>query len=433
MLLSYGAPALPLAVLTLPVYIFLPAFYTREIGIPIATVGAVLLLTRAFDAVSDPLVGYASDRLSTRLGRRKIWLVAAAPLAALAAYMLFAPPPGAGAGYLLFWSLALSLAWTGIIVPYGAWGAELTGDYDERSRIAGVREGLTVAGTLMTSALPAVLPAFGYTAKADSLFAIALMVLILLPVAIAIAVLMAPEPQELTTRRTSFREGLRLLTVNHAFLRLLCAYLVNGIANALPATLFLFFVSYRLGSPESYGPMLFVYFLCGIAGIPGWLALAHRTGKKDAWTVAMLIACGVFIFVPFLGQGDTAAFWVIVALSGLCLGADLSLPPSMQADVVDLDTLESGEQRTATYFALWGLATKAALALAVGLAFPVLGAAGFEPDAGRTDTGLIALALLYSAVPVVFKLVAIAIMRGYPVTREMQSAARTKLESRSEH
>ena len=144
MLLSYGAPALPLAVLTLPVYIFLPAFYTQEIGIPIATVGTVLLLTRAFDAVSDPLIGYASDRLSTRFGRRKVWLIAGAPLAALAAYMLFVPFAGASASYLLFWSLVLSLAWTGIIVPYGAWGAELTGDYDERSRIAGVREGLTI-------------------------------------------------------------------------------------------------------------------------------------------------------------------------------------------------------------------------------------------------------------------------------------------------
>ncbi len=431
MLLSYGAPALPLAVLTLPVYIFLPAFYTQEIGIPIATVGTVLLLTRAFDAVSDPLVGYASDRLSTRFGRRKVWLIAGAPLAALAAYMLFVPHPGAGAGYLLFWSLVLSLAWTGIIVPYGAWGAELTGDYDERSRIAGVREGLTIVGTLMTSALPALLPALGYAAKADSMFAIALMVLVLLPIAVAIAAMFAPEPQELSTRRTSFREGLRLLSVNRAFLRLLSAYLVNGVANALPATLFLFFVSYRLGSPESYGPMLFVYFLCGIAGIPGWLALAHRTSKKSAWTTAMLIACGVFIFVPLLGQGDTTAFWVIVVLSGLCLGADLSLPPSMQADVVDLDTLESGEQRTATYFALWGLATKAALALAVGLAFPILGAAGFEPDAGRTDTGLLALALLYSAVPVGFKLIAIGIMRGYPVTKKMQAEARRKLENRS--
>ena len=432
MLAGYAAPALPLAILTLPVYIFLPAFYTQGIGVPIATVGAILLLTRIADAISDPLIGYACDRISTGYGRRKFWLILGAPVAMLSAYMLFVPPEGAGATHLLIWSLALSLAWTVMLIPYAAWGAELTGDYDERNRVAGVRESFTVIGTLLASATPALLPAFGYADKADSMFAMALLVVILLPVAVTVACWSAPEPAELSTRRTSLREGFKLLTGNRAFLRLLSAYLANGIANALPATLFLFFVSYRLGSPESYGPMLFVYFLCGVIGIPGWLALAHRTSKKGAWTVAMLIACAVFLTVPLLGTGDIAAFWVIVVISGLCLGADLSLPPSMQADVVDLDTLESGEQRTATYFALWGLATKGALALAVGIAFPILGAAGFEPDAGKTETGLVALALLYSAVPVAFKLTAIAIMHGYPVTRELQLEVRRKLEHRDQ-
>lgn len=431
MLTSYAAPALPLAILTLPVYIFLPAFYTQELGIPIATVGAILLLTRIADAISDPLIGYACDRLSTGFNRRKFWLVLGTPLAVLSAYMLFVPPPDAGAMHLLIWSLSLSLAWTAMLIPYGAWGAELSGDYDERNRIAGVRESFTVVGTLLASATPALLPAFGYAAKADSMWAIAMLVVVFLPIAVAVACLLAPEPAELSTRRTSFREGVRLLAANNAFLRLLSAYLFNGIANALPATLFLFFVSYRLDSPQSYGPMLFVYFLCGVIGIPGWLALAHRTSKKGAWTVAMLIACAAFLLVPLLGSGDVGAFWIIVIISGLCLGADLSLPPSMQADVVDIDTLESGEQRTATFFALWGLATKAALALAVGIAFPILGAAGFEPDVGKTDTGLLALALLYSAVPIAFKLTAITIMRGYPITRQKQMDVRQKLEHRA--
>ena len=224
--------------LTLPVYIFLPAFYTQAVGVPIATVGAILLLTRVADAISDPLIGYTCDRLSTGYGRRKFWLILGTPIAMLSAYMLFVPPEGAGATHLLVWSLALSLAWTVMLIPYGAWGAELTGDYDDRNRVAGVRESFTVIGTLLASATPALLPAFGYAAKADSMMAIALLVVVLLPVAIAIACLFAPEPGELSTRRTSFREGLRLLSTNIAFLRLLSAYLANGVANALPATLF---------------------------------------------------------------------------------------------------------------------------------------------------------------------------------------------------
>ena len=102
-----------------------------------------------------------------------------------------------------------------------------------------------------------------------------------------------------------------------------------------------------------------------------------------------------------------------------------------EADVVDVDTLESGEQRTGLYFALWGLATKLSLALAAGIAFPVLDLAGF--DATRTDNAegaLIVLALLYSLLPVGLKIIAISLMRGFPITPDSQRAVREAIEAR---
>jgi hypothetical protein len=117
------------------------------------------------------------------------------------------------------------------------------------------------------------------------------------------------------------------------------AYLANGVANALPATLFLLFAGDVLGAGEQAGAFLLLYFLSAIASVPLWLRAAKLWGKHRSWCFSMLAACGVFAFVPFLSSGDQAAFLAICLLTGLCFGADLALPASMQADVVDVDTL----------------------------------------------------------------------------------------------
>ena len=199
------------------------------------------------------------------------------------------------------------------------------------------------------------------------------------------------------------------------------AYLLNGLANGLAATLFVLFVDKGLGIPEKTDGLLLIYFLAGILSIPAWLAVSHRAGKHRTWIAAMLVNSAIFVLVPFLGPGDYFAFLIICIGTGFCLGADLVLPPSMQADVVDVDTAAGGGSRAGIYFALWGMATKLALALAVGIAFPVLDAAGFDANGSNDTSALLTLALLYGAAPVVLKLVAIAIMHGFPLTEARQA------------
>ncbi len=177
--------------------------------------------------------------------------------------------------------------------------------------------------------------------------------------------------------------------------------------------------------------MLFVYFLSAVLAIPLWLWASARFGKHRVWTAAMLWACAVFALVPLLGPGDQIWFLAICILTGVSLGADLVLPASMQADVVDLDTLRSGRQRTGTYFAIWGMATKLALALAVGMAFPLLDFAGFDgTTAAGGGSGLLALAFLYSLLPVAFKLAAVAVFWGYSITAERQRRIRARIQAR---
>ena len=424
-LLAYGLPGLPLAGLGVPLFIFLPAFYAQNRGLSLEAVGVALLLARLWDALSDPLIGILSDRTRTRFGRRKPWLFAGIPIICLAVYMLFVPPEGAGTPHLFVWSVALYLGWTMVQLPYAAWGAELTSAYHERSRITAIREGMLVLGTLLAAGTPAIISAAGGGEDMGTVLTVlAFFLIVTLPVSIILAAAIMPERPPAATRgyfSANWRTGTALLLRNKPFLRLILAYLLNGLANGLAATLFVLFVDKGLGIPQKTDGLLLVYFLAGILSIPAWLAVSHRAGKHRTWIAAMLVNSAIFVFVPFLAPGDYVAFMIICIGTGFCLGADLVLPPSMQADVVDEDTAEGGGSRAGIYFALWGMATKLALALAVGIAFPVLDAAGFDTNGSNDASALLVLALLYGAAPVVLKLAAIAIMRGFPLTEARQA------------
>ncbi|MEP0520754.1 MAG: MFS transporter [Hyphomicrobiales bacterium] len=424
----YGLPAIAISVLTLPFFIFIPTFYTETLGLNLAAVGIVLSIIRLFDALNDPVIGFLSDRVRPTYGRRRSWFLAGIPVTMLGTWMVFVPGDTPSILYLAFWGLFLSIGWSVVQLPYTAWGAELSGDYRTRSRLSAVREGLVVLGTLIAITLPLLLSE-SQEVEASGLVALAVFVCIVLPLSAALTVWKVPEPLEHSRQQLGFRDGLVFLRQNREFVRLLLAFFINGLANGLPATLFLLFVGNVLAASSAQGPLLFLYFLCGIVGVPIWLKLSDHWGKHRTWCIAMILALPVFLTVLLLGEGDLWWFGVICVLTGLTLGADLTLPASIQADVIDIDTAESGEQRSGFYFAFWGLATKAALALGVGIAFPVLSLAGFNAQSTNDGTAIWTLSILYGGLPVALKLLAIGLMWNFPLDEARQRDLRRKIES----
>ena len=428
-LIAYALPALPLAALTLPLYIVVPTFYSETLGVSLAAVGAALLFVRIFDAVNDPLIGYVADRWRPSFGRRRAFFLLSLPLTAFAALMLFWPPQGAGALYIAVWGAALSVGYTATLLPYSAWGAELAGSYAERSRIAAFRESFTLIGTLLAISLPFAIGIDDATGL-HGLAVLGIVVGALLLLLGGIAVWIVPEPVEYSIANVSLRQGFGHMAANRPFVRLIAAYFINGLANGIPATLFLYFVSDRLGAPDMRGPLLFIYFLAGIAGVPLAAWLAGRIGKHRAWCYAMVANCVLFAAVPFLAEGAVYPFGAICVLTGLCLGFDLALPAAIQADVIDVDTAASGEQRSGLYFAAWSLSTKLSLALGVGIVFPLLGLFGFVPGGHNSDIALTALVSIYVWLPLALKLTAIALMWSFPLGEQEQAALRSEIESR---
>ena len=429
-LAAYAAPNFAFAALYFPVFVYLAPFYALERGVPLETLGAILLCARLLDAFTDPAMGALSDRWETRFGRRKIWLVVATPLVCLSVWMAMAPPeevrgPEAWP-YVALWLTALTLSWTVALTPYFAWGGEIASDYAGRARATAWRESAMLIGTLGAAAVYQQAGGGG-----AGLEAIAQMVVIATPVLVLVALIGAPEPRNRSRRKVSFKEGWAALSANAPFRRLLAAYVLNGAANALPASLFLFYATGVLeaGDAEA-GALLALYFLIAVLSAPLWSWAAARYSKHRPWCLAMIYNCAVFAVVPFLGAGDVWIFAIICALTGLAFGADIVLPPAMQADVVDVDTAASGEQRTGLYFAIWSVATKVSSALAAGVALWALGASGFQEAGGNDAEALWTLTLLYAAAPIVLKLAATAIVWRFPLDREAQEALRRRIEAK---
>ncbi|MRD46347.1 MFS transporter [Caenimonas koreensis] len=395
----YGLLGLPLAFVALPLYVQLPNFYAREFGVSLAALGAVLLVVRLLDAVVDPWIGAWIDKLFARSAQAVLATSAAAAVALAAGFAWLFFPPRLGASALLGWiaaGLVLTYAAYSILtVAHQSWGAMLGGDDSERSRVFAWREGLGLVGVLLASVLP---------------------VLAGLPVTTGVlcAALAAgwwawsrsarPQAQPQQRERVDWRTPFR-----HApFRQLLAVFLLNGIASAVPATLVLFFVQDRLQAPPSQEPLfLGSYFLCAALSIPLWVRLVTRIGLARTWLAGMALAVCVFIGASTLGQGDGAAFIAICALSGIALGTDLALPSALLASVIEKAGLRgSGE---GIFFGWWNFATKLNLALAAGVALPVLGFAGYAPGV-RTPEALTALTLAYCLLPCLLKCAAGALL-----------------------
>ena len=401
-LAAYGLLALPVAMAALPLYVHLPKVYGSDLGMPLATMGAVLLATRLLDALSDPLLGWWSDRGA----QRTRFIAAGLPLLALGMLGLFHPPAQAGslAAWLAVMLVLVYLGFSMVSISYQAWGAQLSGDTHERTRITATREAFTLLGVLLAAALPSLLG--GETLAGMGAFSIGFALLVALCGAVTLG--MAPRPvvtkvssaDALPGPFTALASALR----NPAFVRLLAVFLLSGIAGAIPSTLVLFFIDDVLGQAANAGGFLGLYFLAGAAGMPLWVWLARRIGKARAWLVSMGVSVAAFCWAYLLGQGDGTAFAVVCAMSGLALGADLALPPSMLADVIDRGRAgRAAAVGEGSYFGLWNLVTKANLALAAGIALPVLAWLGYRPGEGG-DTA--ALSLTYCLLPCAFKLAA---------------------------
>jgi glycoside/pentoside/hexuronide:cation symporter, GPH family len=439
-LFAFGFLSIPLSMGGLPLALYLTPYYATELGIGLTAIGIILMLTRITDVVTDPLIGMLSDRTPMRYGRRGSWILLGLPVMATAIVVVFDPfVENPGHLYLFLGVASLYLGWTLIGIPLAAWVAELSEDYHERSRITGARTWGAIVGSLLAIVLPLLLawlaargsPSLGPLAEGSlqpMLRILAWSTVGVLIVAVPLLLWFVPQPRFPVRERVDLRRGLRVILTNTAFFRLLMANVMSAIAWNSINTLFIFFVTFYLLADATQWPIIVLTYLIGqFVGTPIIMALAPRFSKHRMLATAIALSVAIFSLVLLFEPGDYYLYMALNFVTGLLAPANAILAPSMAADVIDQDTVDTGEQRGALFMALWGMADKFAIAASAAIALPLVALFGFDPQAANDPAGLKALHYSFCLVPCVFFALSIAFIWGYPLTRERHQMLRERL------
>ena len=473
-LAAYGAPAMPLSMVALPMAVYLPAVYadSEGFGLGLAFVGLVMVLSRVFDGITDPLIGFVSDRIRTPWGRRKPFVVVGTPIYIAGIWLLFIPPIefteveflgftfNSGYPWMLGTLIITFVGATIKDVPYSAWGAELTTNYNERTLVTSWREGFSVTGSLIGAFTPSIIFFFGYDKPLDAVYFLSLAIAFVMPILVANCVIFTPEREVVERRqeRLPLKESFRYVWKNESYRRLVIIFLFSSIGSAMTNTLSFFFVKHVLLAGDLYGLYLAPYFVSQIVAIPLWFKLSRKIGKHRATMIAIgwyalwscfipLIAIAPMVwfdafqiehileFLPADAYASSVAYFegiptgkflffiIIMCLKGSAIGALSALPYAMAADVVDVDEAQTGKRQGGAYFSIWLMIRKLAYALGLFAGTNLVVLFGFDSLADPLNTtnttfALLMLACTYSVIPAIFKFVAIPLLWNYKLTEK---------------
>ena len=403
---AYGLLGLPLAFAALPIYVHVPRYYADAAGMELALLGAILFGARLLDAGIDPWLGWLADRVS------RPRMVAISLLPFVLGFVALLNPPAEYVSLWLLGALAVTyLGYSAATVAYQAWGADIGETSGQRTGLTASREGFGLVGVVLASALPGLLA----TDLNDGIARLSWV----LPPLLLLAVLATFSRAstgflQATASSQPLLRSLKQVFSDLPFRRLLLVFVANGIAAALPATLFLFFVADVLQMEKASGPLLAVYFVSGAASLPAWVRLSARLGRVMAWLLAMGLSIVAFGGASVLGAGDVWPFALICVASGLALGADLALPAAIAAD------LGERQGQAGACFGVWNFVAKLNLALAAGVSLPLIGALGYVAG-GRDESGLAALTFAYALLPLAFKALAAVLLWRWRHSLEFES------------
>ncbi|MFZ0660932.1 MAG: MFS transporter [Candidatus Binataceae bacterium] len=425
--LLYGAPNFAGAALVIPILINMPKFYADVVLVPLGYLAIAIALARSLDAISDPVVGWVSDRTRTRLGRRRPYLIIGPPLCGIAFYAMMSPPVGMTGTQSAWWFGVTFILYfifhTVYVLPHYALGPELTLDYNERSSLFGVREAFTILGTIVASAAPGILMhVMGWNERHVYHFLGIAFALLLTTLYWMLAYGVRERPGFAKRESNPLVPGVRRALRNRPFRILLASYIVGSITGAIPATLLPFFNAYVI---EPKNPALWLsiellgYFGVGFLCLPLWVAASKRFGKLNTWLASFVMGVSGGAAMYFLGKGDTTMLFVLISWAGASFGAGLFLGPSMQADVIDYDEFYTGRRSEGQYTAFWSILPKFVAIPSAALPIAVLAGIGYVPNAVQTPEVIFAIKAIFALAPALCGALSFLIAWRYPITGEI--------------
>ena len=413
--IAYGMPAIGAGYMYLLMSLYVMKFSTDVLLIAPAVMGVIFSISRIWDAVSDPIAGYLSDRTTFKFGRRRTWILISFIPISLGFLAVFSPPESIQGQSLDLWMLIAILSFYSAItllnVPHMALGAELSEDYHERTRLFGVRHiGFTLGSILALVSMSLLISEENSSdgnvrlmARNLAFFAIGAMSLM-----IFYAVSRLKENPEFQNRvnKNPFK-AFRDVWVNPHARILIVVLFIENIGGAVIGVLTLYVTQYIVEAPAWAPLIIFAYMLPSALSVPLWIPLSRKFGKVNLWVFSLAftgISFGGIFIIPFLESVNDRLIVMFAGafLGGMAAGCGGAIGPSVKGDVIDYDEYLTGERKEGSYFAALNFVFKTATGIMLLVTGFVLQFSGFIPNQPQTMEVKIALISLYGLVPLVF-------------------------------
>ncbi len=387
--------------------IMLPAFFAEVHGFEISVIGIFIFLSKLIDITTDPLVGWLNDK---NFFSRKIYLILGGILSGVALTQLFLKEDIDQEILLLIWLSVLYLGWTLFQIPYLSIGYDLEKNYFLRTKLSATREFFILLGLFCSLGIPM----FFSISNEKLLENIVLISLLFGLLGLVLFCSLIPENRKINKKKIKFKKIIQNLKKNIHFSRIFFVLVVNNLANVFPMVLFAFFITYVLGGDDSNRQTtLFFYFLFAIVGVPFWTFISKKYGKKEVWSLSLFISAMFFLLVFFLENGNFLFFIIISCITGFCLGADLIIPPSIQADITDWHRCKFGEDISGVLFSIITFLNKLAFAVVSIFVFGIMGVLDFDTDGEINANVRLFIIISYALAPILLKLLAAYLLTNF--------------------
>ncbi len=398
------------------------AFLTDVVGILPAAAGAAVMVGKLWDAVTDPLMGYLSDRTRTRWGRRRPYLIFGALPLTLAMWFFFTKPAEHSQGWLLAWaSLALCLlntAYTVVNIPYSALTPDLTDDYHERSSLAGYRFGFAAIGTLIGAV--AVLPLVGlFPTRAAGFSAVGAFLGLLMGLTTLITAFSVREGDHSATPipHEGFFETFFVVFKNRPYVILLFTYACNLTALAFLQTIIVYYFKYLYRNEGMATLAMGILLVVAMPFIPISVLVSKRIGKKRSYQLCfVLLACSCLAIWAFAHRLGMGFFLGVMFVAGAGLGFGWAAPWAMIPDAVEYDAVTTGKRKEGAFYGMWTFTSKVGTSLAVFLVGLILQWGGYVANlAEQSERALGTIRLIVGPIPASVFLAGLALIERYPL------------------
>jgi glycoside/pentoside/hexuronide:cation symporter, GPH family len=434
-MICYALPAASTSLMIVPMVAVFPTVYEKYYSIPFEALGPALLASRLLDAFLDPLTAYLSDKTKSFLGARKPWMIAGAIISVIGVYYLFIPQQKPDATYFFIWATVVYIGWTLIAIPHNAWGAEMSGDYDERSKIVTAAGMVGAAGGTLFFAAPILLPFETENITPEVMRVVGVVTMVFVPLSVLMAVLFAPRGESVSTFDAGIFRSLGGLWNNKPFRLFLAIFALQGVALGIYAGLLFAFTDGYLKIGEQFARITILATIANFISVPAWLWACNRYGKHIAWAVGSATTNLVLLAYLFVTPGPDAYIpaLVVSVIYGLLSSCAAVCYPSILADIIDYGTLKTGANRAGSYFAVVLLIVKGTAAVGGGIATILIGWFGFSTAAGAVNDSLANFGMLFTFIGLhtLLQMMAIPLIWYFPIDKRRQAIIRKRIEQRA--